>query len=489
MKKKCVALLMTAVMLLMTGCGSSAGTATAIVAEQKQQKMYDAYANSVNKEQESTVTYEETYEQDEQWTAEGRPDETASAEEWDQYVADEITRIIQGDETFSFYDFGEFTEYGYRSEYLGYRFVIPENCRLLLARELFTQAGFTDEEISASYDDVKSQYERLDEVPDLFAFYPNTGTCICVAVDMVDTYRYTIEDAMQNCMQVIEESSDGALKTDGTFEEVEFAGHTYMKAVAKMDGACQEVYGMFLDDRFVYITIAYLTENASEADTLRNAMKPIENKHQNPTYMDLYFAGVPETEIGAMLDESRKSKFFFGTFTNKGYQSDCLKYSFTTPSGWKLGDYSQLAELSGMDNSVTDSNFAQKITEYAYDSEVCELYAIKESTGSIVSVWAGTPLYSDDDLEWKGRVDYDLRIQQYSTTDWGNLCSRDVSYVEIAGREYVKVVVDIKDGQAQYVEEQYRAISNNEDYLIAITYQLGNEADRDEILKAFSTLQ
>lgn len=81
-----------------------------------------------------------------------------------------------------------------------------------------------------------------------------------------------------------------------------------------------------------------------------------------------------------------------------------------------------------------------------------------------------------------------LLTKAINQTVWDMLRSYDASYVEIADKEYVKVVIDINDGQEQYVEEHYRAISNNEDYLIAITYKLGNEPDCDEILEAFSNL-
>lgn len=301
MRKKSIALLMSVVMLTMSGCGN-AQQAASIVQKQQQQEMKEAYSEPVYNvpedkstieddpdyytyyEEEKETEYEDWYESSYQWS-EDRPDETASMEEWDQYLADEISRIIQGDavDAVPSYEFGEFTEYGYRSEYLGYRFAIPENCRLLLARELFVNVGFTDEEIDANYAYVESQYEDLANLMDLFALYPDTGTCVGIAVETVNQSEYTVEEAIQSCLDVVEETSGGLMKADGTFEEVEFAGHTYLKAVAKQEKtnsgqvAYQEIYGMFYNDRFVYITFVYMEGNVSEAEALKNAMKPLEN--------------------------------------------------------------------------------------------------------------------------------------------------------------------------------------------------------------------
>lgn len=219
MKKK-IAMLMLAVTLVMTACGSDAKTGSSDPKGSVEQGNEDA-------------------------------DDSKEAEE---------------------YTVGKYTDTGYESEYMGFRFTTPEGCTLMTQEQLLQLAGVTIDVLADDFNEQMMEHAKNAMIYELFAAYESTTTNINVILQPTDTSSITLDQVIDASVQQLEAMTAMDCTVSDERSTVTIAGQEYTKlsvdTVANGASLKQEVYIALLPDRMVNITLTYTEGNEAERDAL-----------------------------------------------------------------------------------------------------------------------------------------------------------------------------------------------------------------------------
>lgn len=251
MKRK-IAMLMLATALVMTACGNN-----------------DAQKGNA----EATSSVEESTA--EESGAESSEAEESGAEESDEESQAESTEASEEEG----YVQGVFTETGYESEYMGYRFTTPEGCTLMDQEQLLQLMGLSLDVLSDDYSEAMIEYAKQSVVYDLFAGYADTNTNINIVLQPVDTTGVSIDDVVEASVAQLESLTSMDVTFSDERSTVTIAGQEYTKLLVDnvVNGVSmkQELYLALLPDKMVNITITYIEGNEAERDALLAAFSEL----------------------------------------------------------------------------------------------------------------------------------------------------------------------------------------------------------------------
>lgn len=218
--KKNLVLVLTAVMLTMTACGA--------------------------KDDAQTTDVQVSTEAEAQVSSEAKESTEASKEE--ENIADGVISNLLG---INEYYPGVYTETGYESEFVGYRFTTPENVVLLTQEEREQAMGMTFDEMKN--DDPMAKYAEMATIMDMCA-QMETGTNVNLTLSMISGDDFTLDEFVTEIKKGL--PAQGLTATEG-YETVTFAG----KEAAKFGGSMSmqgvmiyQEYYLFLDSDFCGMT-------------------------------------------------------------------------------------------------------------------------------------------------------------------------------------------------------------------------------------------
>lgn len=170
------------------------------------------------------------------------------------------------------YTVGKYTDTGYESEYMGFRFTTPEGCTLMTQEELLQLAGVTIDVLADDFNEQMMEHAKNAMIYELFAAYESTTTNINVILQPTDTSSITLDQVIDASVQQLEAMTAMDCTVSDERSTVTIAGQEYAKlsvdTVANGASLKQEVYIALLPDRMVNITLTYTEGNEAERDAL-----------------------------------------------------------------------------------------------------------------------------------------------------------------------------------------------------------------------------
>ncbi len=235
--KKNLVLVLTAVMLTMTACGEKQDAQTTDV-----QVSTEAEAQVSNEATESTEATKE------------------------ENIADGVIGSLLG---INEYYPGVYTETGYESEFVGYRFTTPENVVLLTQEEREEAMGMSFDQMDNQ--DPMAKYAEMATIMDMCA-QMETGTNVNMTLSMISGDDFTMDEFVTEIKKSL--PAQGLTATEG-YETVTFAG----KEAAKFGGSMSmqgvmiyQEYYLFLDSDFCGMTtFTWIEGNEAEKQALVDA--------------------------------------------------------------------------------------------------------------------------------------------------------------------------------------------------------------------------
>ena len=249
MKKKLV-MLLVAMSLVMTACGSNAEVSG---------------DNDTKVESSVEESGEESTEESTEESAE------ESVEESTEEASDEQEVVL--------YAFGTYTDIGYENASLGYRFTTPEGCIVANEEQILSLAGLTMDTLSEDYSKAMLEYAKQAIIYDLYAVFGESSTNVNIALQQLDTTEITMDYLIEaNRSQLEALDSMDVTVAPGT-QTATIAGKEYtgLKAVTVANGISmnQELYMLIEEGRIVTITFTYVDGYEAEAEALKAAFSEL----------------------------------------------------------------------------------------------------------------------------------------------------------------------------------------------------------------------
>ncbi len=170
-----------------------------------------------------------------------------------------------------------------------------------------------------------------------------------------------------------------------------------------------------------------------------------------------------------------------GIYTSDGYISSFLGYKFTAPEGCDLATIEERAEQSEL--SVAGLTTAQIEEEFKGQASVMDLLAVMPSNVNvIVSISINTRISEDDVEAGVKEIVNGLRRQGISV-------SNDYELVEYLGRNCGKYIANTNINGTQAIQEGYVFTEEGYAWMIIFSYVEGLEADKEQLVNAFSVYE
>lgn len=169
---------------------------------------------------------------------------------------------------------GTFTEAGYASEYLGYRFTTPRGCTLMSREEKEHLMGIVTETLGDDAEGLQKAYADQAVVYDMVASLQD-GANVNVVCSKCGTDKMTSDQLVRDIKKQLAAQSAMTATVADVYEEVDFAGGSYVKMTAEVsaEGARmqQEYYVCMKPGYVIQITVTYAPENEADRDVLVGA--------------------------------------------------------------------------------------------------------------------------------------------------------------------------------------------------------------------------
>lgn len=212
-------------------------------------------------------------------------------------------------------------------------------------------------------------------------------------------------------------------------------------------------------------------EDTSEKESEDNSEKENDNASQ------------AETPEDSQTESEQTPEYSLGEFTETGYQSSYVGYQFTTPEGCVIASEEELAEMAGMSAEVLEEDLGKQFAEAAKNSVVFDLYAIYPDTNTNINITLTPNTVNITDINLVA----DASIQQLESMQAMEVkVSEERSTVQVAGKDFLFFTADTSYGDISIKQECYMTLYNDKIISMAISYQEGNEAQRDALLAALS---
>ena len=193
------------------------------------------------------------------------PEEAEKTVETEETV--EIEATVETEETITGYSKGILKEDGWESEWIGLRFIAPEDMVMSTQEELDELMGFTTEVLSGDFSEAQMKYVEMTTVQEMMCFSADAITNTMVAVEKLprqmemDSYIA----ALENTMSKVSELTFSIVSGD---EVVSVGGNEFrkVKCMATYEGIDihQDYFLRMKDDRIISIICTYLDESLCE---------------------------------------------------------------------------------------------------------------------------------------------------------------------------------------------------------------------------------
>lgn len=275
MKKKLVVLMMALAMVMTTACGSKEPADSNVDSNVEAAEGADA-ENAEAADADSADADDADADDAEADGADADVD-GADTDDGNAEAADADGADAEDAET---YVFGTFTENGYESPYVGYRFTAPEGYVLYSQEEMAQIMGISMDMISDDYDALQRTYLESAIVYDMMAANAeNPINNINVVVQQMDTSAYTLETIVDANIQELSALTSMECNVSEDYEMVTFAGTEFAKLTAEVtaNGVTinQEYYIKLLPAGIVTITITYDPADTEACNTMISAFEAL----------------------------------------------------------------------------------------------------------------------------------------------------------------------------------------------------------------------
>ena len=167
---------------------------------------------------------------------------------------------------------GTFTDTGYESEFLGFRFTTPDGFALATEEELSQMMGITFDALGDDVSDAQKKYAELNTVYELMAMDSLGVTNVNIVLEKTNVSMSKYLAALKAQAESLDAMK---VSLQGDAQEVEFAGATYTKMSANVSAngitMYQEYYSRKVGDRMMMMTVTWADGFETAKETLMNA--------------------------------------------------------------------------------------------------------------------------------------------------------------------------------------------------------------------------
>lgn len=167
---------------------------------------------------------------------------------------------------------GTFTDTGYESEFLGFRFTTPDGFALATEEELSQMMGITFDALGDDVSDAQKKYAELNTVYELMAMDSLGVTNVNIVLEKTNVSMSKYLAALKAQAESLDAMK---VSLQGDAQEVEFAGATYTKMSANVSAngitMYQEYYLRKVGDRMMMMTVTWADGFETAKETLMNA--------------------------------------------------------------------------------------------------------------------------------------------------------------------------------------------------------------------------
>lgn len=167
---------------------------------------------------------------------------------------------------------GTFTDTGYESEFLGFRFTTPDGFALATQEELSQMMGITFDALGDDVSDAQKKYAELTTLYELMAMDSLGVTNVNIVLEKTNVSMNKYLAAFKAQVESLDAMK---VSLQGDAQEVEFAGATYTKLSADVSASgitlYQEYYLRKVGDRMMTITVTWADGFETSKETLMNA--------------------------------------------------------------------------------------------------------------------------------------------------------------------------------------------------------------------------
>lgn len=153
---------------------------------------------------------------------------------------------------------GTFTDTGYESEFLGFRFTTPDGFALATEEELSQLMGMS---LDAMGDDVTEVQKKYAELTTIYEMMVSNETGVANANVVLEKTNVSLSKYIEAFKSQLDGLSAMTVNLKGDTEEVELAGETYTKMTADVETngftLYQEYYLRKVGDRMMVMTVTW----------------------------------------------------------------------------------------------------------------------------------------------------------------------------------------------------------------------------------------
>lgn len=166
---------------------------------------------------------------------------------------------------------GTFTDTGYESEYLGFRFTTPDGFALATEDELSQLMGMS---LDALGDDVTEVQKKYAELTTIYEMMVSDATGVTNANIVLEKTNVSLDKYIEAFKSQVEGLSAMTVTLKDDTEEVQLAGATYTKMSADVEAngftLYQDYYLRKVGDRMMAMTITWADGAEDQKDALLN---------------------------------------------------------------------------------------------------------------------------------------------------------------------------------------------------------------------------
>ena len=258
MKKRVLALMLVALSVFATACGSP-----------EEKEVDEAVVETVEDEVADLDAEADKEWKNEEDAAEVVEEDTTEADSEEETVVEDTTEEVVEEETAggSYYP-GVYTETGYESEYLGFRYTTPEGFTIASEEEMEEMSDAGEELLSEDFTEIQMAYADIVTINELmvtdeYGIVNFNITLEKTPVDLatyIELFKEQLSGLSAMTVEIVNE------------EEVELAGATYTKLTANVESQGvvmgQEYYLRQQDDRIIALITTWLEGMEAEKDTM-----------------------------------------------------------------------------------------------------------------------------------------------------------------------------------------------------------------------------
>lgn len=158
---------------------------------------------------------------------------------------------------------GEFTDTGYDSEFLGFRYTTPEGFTLSTREELDSMMNVAMDAVGDDMNAIQKKYAELTVIYEMMVMNETGSANANITLEKTSA---SVDKYVESFKSQASELSGMNITIEGDAEEVEVAGATYTKLTGSVDASGvtvkQEYYFRQVGDRMMTMTVTNMGDDA-----------------------------------------------------------------------------------------------------------------------------------------------------------------------------------------------------------------------------------